>query len=76
MEKHYKSVINRNVCDYFFESQSKCSKPEDIPTVIATPHHKLIVIYRNKLYFVAVVTTEGWIYLLILLKLKNAKKQI
>ena len=59
MEKHWKSVIHRSICDYFFEAQSKCSKPEDIPTVISTPHHKLILIYRNKLYFVAVVVNEG-----------------
>jgi len=38
--------------------QKNCAKPEDIQTVISTPHHKLILIYRNKLYFVAVVTNE------------------
>ena len=59
MEKYWKSVLNRSVCDYFFEAQSKCNRPDDIPCVISTPHHKLIVIYRNKLYLVAVVTTEG-----------------
>ena len=59
MEKHWKSVIHRSVCDYFFEAQKKCNKPEDIPTVISTPHNKLILIYRNKLYFVAVVVNEG-----------------
>jgi AP-3 complex subunit mu len=59
MEKHCKSVINRNICDYFFEAQRNCAKPEDIQTVVPTPHHKLIVIYRNKLYFVAVVMNEG-----------------
>ncbi len=59
MEKHWKSVIHRSICDYFFEAQTKCAKPDDIPTVISTPHHKLILIYRNKLYFVAVVVNEG-----------------
>jgi AP-3 complex subunit mu len=58
MEKHWKSVIHRSICDYFFEAQNKCLKPEDIPAVISTPHHKLIVVYRNKLYFVAVVLNE------------------
>ena len=32
---------------------------EDVPPIIATPHHYLINIYRNQLYCVAVVTTEG-----------------
>lgn len=58
MEKHCKSVINRGICDYFFEAQKQCAKPEDIPTVISTPHNKLILVYRNKLYFLAVVTQE------------------
>ncbi|BFZ20581.1 hypothetical protein BsWGS_23622 [Bradybaena similaris] len=58
LEKHWKSVVNKSICDYFFEVQSKASNPEDVPPVIATPHHYLINIYRNSLYFVAVVTTE------------------
>lgn len=32
---------------------------EDVPCVIATPHHYLISIYRNGLYFVAVCMSEG-----------------
>lgn len=58
MEKHWKSVIHRSICDYFFEAQSKASSPEDVPPIITTPHHYLINIYRNQLYVVAVVTTE------------------
>ncbi|ESO96035.1 hypothetical protein LOTGIDRAFT_214627 [Lottia gigantea] len=58
MEKHWKSVINKSICDYFFEAQGKATNPEDVCPVINTPHHYLINIYRNNLYFVAVVTTE------------------
>ncbi|CAF3593556.1 unnamed protein product [Adineta steineri] len=58
MEKHWKTVIGKSICDYFFEAQSKCTNPEDVPPVIATPHHYLINIYRNSLYFVAVLTHE------------------
>ena len=32
---------------------------EDVPSVIATPHHYLISIYRNGLFFVAVCMSEG-----------------
>jgi len=32
-----------------------------VPCVIATPHHYLISIYRNGLYFVAVCMSEGGI---------------
>nr|KAG5703071.1 hypothetical protein BaRGS_016232 [Batillaria attramentaria] len=59
MEKHWRSVINKSICDYFFEAQSKAANPEDIAPIIPTPHHYLINIYRNSLHFVAVVTTEG-----------------
>lgn len=59
MEKHWKSVISRSVCDYFFEAQKKIPSPADMPAVVATPHHYLLTIFRNNLYFVAVTTTEG-----------------
>ncbi|CAF3027803.1 unnamed protein product [Rotaria socialis] len=58
MEKHWKTVVGKSICDYFFEAQSKCANAEDVPPVIATPHHYLINIFRNNLYFVAVLTNE------------------
>ncbi|CAF4050223.1 unnamed protein product, partial [Rotaria magnacalcarata] len=58
MEKHWKAVLNKSICDYFYEAQKKCANPEDIPPIIRTPHHYLINIYRNHLYFVAVITQE------------------
>ena len=59
MEKHWKSVVPRSVCDYFFDAQRKATSPDDIPPVIATPHHYLISIYRCSLFFVAVSLTES-----------------
>ncbi|CAF3403178.1 unnamed protein product [Rotaria sp. Silwood1] len=59
MEKHWKTVVGKSICDYFFEAQSKCANSEDVPPVIATPHHYLINIFRNNLYFVAVLTNES-----------------
>ena len=64
MEKHWKSAISRSVCDYFFNQQRNISSPEDIPPVIATPHHYLISIYRSNMYFVVVCMTDGKIVLL------------
>lgn len=58
MEKHWRSVINRSVCDYFFDAQTKATSPSDIPPVIPTPHYYLITIFRNDLYFVAVLQNE------------------
>ncbi len=59
MEKHWRSVVGRSVCDYFFEAQAKVSNPADVPPVIPTPHYYLISIYRNSMYFVAVVQSES-----------------
>lgn len=58
MEKHWGSVVGRSVCDYFFEAQAKASGPADIPPVISTPHYYLVSIFRNHLYFVAVLQKE------------------
>ena len=58
MEKHWKSVIHRSICDYFFEAQKKHKNLEDIPPVIHTPHHYLISVHRSNLFFIGVVTKE------------------
>ena len=58
MEKHWKAVISRSVCDYFFDAQKKA--PNGIPSpVIATPHHYLISIRRCNVFLVAVCMSEG-----------------
>ncbi|XP_065190070.1 AP-3 complex subunit mu-1-like [Sycon ciliatum] len=58
MEKHWKSVVSRNVCDYFFEAQNKAAAPEDVPPVISTPHFYLISVYKNRVFFVAAISQE------------------
>lgn len=51
-------MINRSVCDYFFDAQKKATSPSQVAPVISSPHHFLISIYRHKLYFVSVVKEE------------------
>ncbi|CAG2104068.1 unnamed protein product [Medioppia subpectinata] len=58
MEKHWKSVVHRSVCDYFLEAQHRQPSPHNITPVMATPHHYLISIYRCGLYLVAVTHNE------------------
>ena len=50
LEKHWKSVISRSVVDYFTDAQNKAATNEDIPPVIATPHHYLISIFRSVVF--------------------------
>ena len=40
---------------WFYQATSST----DVPPVIATPHYYLITVYRCKIYFVAVVQSEG-----------------
>ncbi|CAG0921700.1 unnamed protein product [Notodromas monacha] len=59
LEKHWKKVVPRSVCDYFFDAQKKAGAPEDVDPVISTPRHYLISIYRCNLFLVAVCTAEA-----------------
>jgi hypothetical protein len=58
MEKHWKSVISRSVCDYFFDAQNRATAAADVPPVIATPRHYLISVLRSNVFFVAVCASE------------------
>lgn len=58
LEKHWKSVVSRSVCDYFFEAQERASEAENVPPIIPTPHHYLLSVYRHAIFFVAVIQTE------------------
>ncbi|XP_055380345.1 AP-3 complex subunit mu-1 [Condylostylus longicornis] len=56
LEKHWRSVVSRSVCDYFIEAQR--SSPLDVPPVIATPHHYLVTIQRGGISMVGVCKQE------------------
>ncbi|XP_077286700.1 AP-3 complex subunit carmine [Arctopsyche grandis] len=56
LEKHWRSVISRSVCDYFLEAQR--ASPNDVPPVIAAPHHYLLSIQRGGVSLVAVCKQE------------------
>ncbi|KAK5649744.1 hypothetical protein RI129_000773 [Pyrocoelia pectoralis] len=56
LEKHWRSVVSRSVCDYYLEAQR--ANPNDVPPVIATPHHYLLSIQRGGISLVAVCMQE------------------
>lgn len=56
LEKHWRSAIPRSVCDYFLEAQR--ANPNDVPPVIATPHHYLLSIQRGGISLVAACMQE------------------
>ncbi|CAL8299809.1 unnamed protein product [Merluccius merluccius] len=59
LEKHWRRVVGRSVCDYFFEARERAGGPEDVPPVLQTPHHYLISIYRGGLFFLSVIQAEA-----------------
>ena len=54
-------IAQQNI-DFFVFAVLQANSPEDVPPVIPTPNCYLISIYRNELFFVAVVQTEGTVY--------------
>eukprot|EP01114_Cavostelium_apophysatum_P011108 TRINITY_DN2529_c0_g1_i1.p1 TRINITY_DN2529_c0_g1~~TRINITY_DN2529_c0_g1_i1.p1 ORF type:complete len:416 (-),score=114.24 TRINITY_DN2529_c0_g1_i1:97-1344(-) len=58
IEKHYRGLLNRNICDLFWDEVRKAPKPEDVLPVIQTPKFFLVHIQRNGLFFLSVVATE------------------
>ena len=59
LEKHWRSIVSRSVCDQFFDAQTKAATPEDVPPIITANKNYLISIYREKIYLVAVTQMEG-----------------
>lgn len=57
-EKHYRAPIARSVLDAFFEAQTKAGDAEEVPPCIHSSRHYLINVYREKLFFIAVVQSE------------------
>ncbi|KAH8287138.1 hypothetical protein KR054_003712, partial [Drosophila jambulina] len=56
LEKHWRSVVSRSVCEYFLDAQR--AAPYDVPPVIATPHYYLITVQRDAVSLVAACKQE------------------
>ncbi|TMW44309.1 hypothetical protein DOY81_010612 [Sarcophaga bullata] len=56
LEKHWRSVVSRSVCDYFLDAQR--NSPYDVPPVISTPHYYLITVQRKGVSLVAACKQE------------------
>jgi len=58
IEKHWRAVTPRTVCDTFWRERTKVTEPEDVSPVITTAKHYLINVYRFDLFFLAIVQAE------------------
>jgi len=59
IEKHWRSVTPRAVCDYFWDEVSKYDSPEEVPPVIYTSKYYLVSIYRDGLFVVCSLRDES-----------------
>jgi len=58
IEKHWRCVTPRTVCDTFWRERTKVPDPQDLMPVITTAKHYLIHAHRFELFFLCVVQTE------------------
>merc|ERR1712216_389110 len=58
IEKHWRCVTPRTVCDTFWRERTKVPDPQDLRPVITTAKHYLVHAFRFELFFVCVVQTE------------------
>jgi AP-3 complex subunit mu len=58
IEKHYRGVTPRTVCDVFWDEVGKHAKREEVPPVIFTAKFYLVSVLRDGMFVVASVTSE------------------
>merc|ERR1711871_186596 len=58
IEKHWRAVTLRTVCDTFWHERTKVPEAQDLSPVITTAKHYLIHAYRFELFFLCVAQTE------------------
>ncbi|GLD92935.1 hypothetical protein PINS_up001527 [Pythium insidiosum] len=58
IEKHWRGLTGRNVCDFFMEEVNKYREREDVPPIIVTSKYYLVSVFRDDLFLLAVVTNE------------------
>jgi len=58
IEKHWRGVTSRAVCDFFWDEVNKYDSKEEMPPVVATSKYYLISIYRDDVFLMVTSTGE------------------
>jgi len=58
IEKHWRGLINRALCDHFWEEVNKAESPAEVLPIISTSKYYLIHIQHEGLFFLAPVLSE------------------
>ena len=58
IEKHWRGITSRSVCDFFWDEVNKYETKEEMPPVVATSKFYLISIYREDIFLLCTATNE------------------
>merc|ERR1712196_676867 len=58
VEKHWRQINPRSMCDTFWKERGKVGNPEDVDPVLCTAKHYLVNVHRFGMWFLAVIRTE------------------
>ena len=58
IEKHWRDITGRDVCDFFWDEVNKYDSKEEIPPVLSTTKYYLINIFRDNIFFMCTTTCE------------------
>ena len=58
IEKHWRGVTSRAVCDFFWDEVNKYDSKEEMPPVVATSKYYLISIFRDDVFLMVTSTGE------------------
>jgi AP-3 complex subunit mu len=58
IEKHYRGLLARSICDYFWEEVTKSSSVDEVLPVIQTSKYYYIHVQRNGLFFVSICSMD------------------
>lgn len=58
IEKHWRGITSRSVCDFFWDEVNKYETREEMPPVVATSKYYLISIYRDDIFLLVTSTGE------------------
>jgi len=59
IEKHYKGLINRTVCEAFWSEVSRASSFEEVNPILPVPKFYVVHIQQNGLFYLALISKES-----------------
>ena len=58
IEKHWRGVTPRTVCDFFWDEVNKYPNREDAPPILFNTKYYLVSVYREGIFIIAALTAE------------------